>query len=181
MAANARARLARGRAKARLVTVRPARGLSPAHRSLVLLALMVAACSGSRGASGDDASGQAVTIAPPSSASASPINPPPAAPAASTAGAPTAGPSTAGPSTGEAPAVSLIVAADGTVTSDGRPVGGDDAISAVLRAAHERDHEVRLVIKADARAQHRRIVQLMDLAKQAGISKVAFGVLSAGP
>ena len=70
--------------------------------------------------------------------------------------------------------VSLGTAGETAVNQQRVP--SEDAILAMAREAHAKNAEVRAVIKADGQVPHGRVVRVMDLLKQAGVSKVAFGV-----
>ncbi len=72
---------------------------------------------------------------------------------------------------------SVILPVEGPTLVNGAPAGGDDAIRELARAAFERDREVRAVINADGAVPHRRVIKVLDLLKQGGISRVAFGAL----
>ncbi|MCU0681648.1 MAG: biopolymer transporter ExbD [Polyangiaceae bacterium] len=71
---------------------------------------------------------------------------------------------------------SVSLGATGETAVNQQRVPSEDAILAMAREAHAKNAEVRAVIKADAQVPHGRVVRVMDLLKQAGISKVAFGV-----
>lgn len=71
---------------------------------------------------------------------------------------------------------SVSLGAAGETAVNQQRVPSEDAILAMAREAHAKNAEVRAVIKADAQVPHGRVVRVMDLLKQAGISKVAFGV-----
>jgi biopolymer transport protein ExbD len=72
-------------------------------------------------------------------------------------------------------AVSLVILADGKMMIDGKDV--DDAgLRAALADAKERNPDVRVVIKADKDARHGRVIYALDVAKQVGIGRIAFGV-----
>jgi biopolymer transport protein ExbD len=82
---------------------------------------------------------------------------------------------------GEAPTVFSV-----TLLADGRTMIGDkevpaDEILVQARAAHEQNPEVRAVIKADSAVPHGRVIHVLDLLKQAQISKIAFGVSPVPP
>ena len=49
-----------------------------------------------------------------------------------------------------------------------------------LKAAGDADPEMSLVVSADKEAQHGGVVHLMDLAKQAGVTKFAINVMQVG-
>jgi biopolymer transport protein ExbD len=72
---------------------------------------------------------------------------------------------------------SVALGAGGERTVDGSAIGSDDELLAHARIAHAKASEVRAVIQADARVQHGAVVHAMDLLKQGGIDKIAFGVV----
>jgi len=64
----------------------------------------------------------------------------------------------------------VTLRADGSALVDGKPVAGDDAIAAnVIPGA-------RVRIDADASSPHGRVIHVLDALKQAGVTKIAFGV-----
>lgn len=71
---------------------------------------------------------------------------------------------------------SVVLAADGTAQVDGKPVASDEDVLPVARAAHEKNPDLRAVIKADSAVPHGRVIHVLDLLKQAQIGKIAFGV-----
>jgi biopolymer transport protein ExbD len=71
---------------------------------------------------------------------------------------------------------SVSLAATGETAVNQQRVPNEDAILSMAREAHAKNAEVRAVIKADGQVPHGRVVRVMDLLKQAGVSKVAFGV-----
>ena len=71
---------------------------------------------------------------------------------------------------------SIILAADGATQVDSRTVANDDAILPLAREAHTKNAELRAIIKADSVVPHGRVIHVLDLLKQAQISKIAFGV-----
>ena len=82
----------------------------------------------------------------------------------------------AAPSTETHTVLSVVVPASGTIFVDGVAVEDDSALLASARAAAAKSPDVRAVIKADAATTHGRVIHVLDLLKQAGISKIAFGV-----
>ena len=76
---------------------------------------------------------------------------------------------------------SVILAADGTTQVDGKPMPTDDALLPLAREAHAKNNELRAVIKADSAVPHGRVIHVLDLLKQAGVSKIAFGVTPVPP
>jgi biopolymer transport protein ExbD len=71
---------------------------------------------------------------------------------------------------------SAVIGADGKLLVDSKAVPDDDAIFALAREAHTKNPDVRAVIKADSSIPHGRVIHILDLMKQAGIAKIAFGV-----
>jgi biopolymer transport protein ExbD len=76
---------------------------------------------------------------------------------------------------------SIIMAADGTTQVDSKRVPNDDAILPLARDAHARNNDLRAVIKADSAVPHGRVIHVLDLLKQGGVSKIAFGVTPVPP
>lgn len=76
---------------------------------------------------------------------------------------------------------SVVLAADGTTQVDSKTVPNDDAILGLSRAAHDKNNELRAVIKADSAVPHGRVIHVLDLLKQAGVQKIAFGVQPVAP
>ena len=76
---------------------------------------------------------------------------------------------------------SIVMAANGSAQVDSRPVPNDDAIMSIARDAHAKNAELRAVIKADAAVPHGRVIHVLDLLKQAGVGKIAFGVTPIAP
>jgi biopolymer transport protein ExbD len=76
---------------------------------------------------------------------------------------------------------SIILAADGTTQIDSKTVPNDDAILASSKAAHEKNPELRAIIKADSAVPHGRVIHVLDLLKQAQVGKIAFGVSPVAP
>jgi len=72
---------------------------------------------------------------------------------------------------------SIVLAADGRVVVDSTEIPNDDAILGLARNAQTAHPELRAVIKADAAVTHGRVIHVLDLLKQAHVSKIAFGVM----
>lgn len=75
----------------------------------------------------------------------------------------------------------IVLAADGRTLVDNKPVANDDAILALARDAQQQHPELRVVIKADSAVTHGRVIHVLDLLKQAHVSKIAFGVTPVAP
>jgi biopolymer transport protein ExbD len=76
---------------------------------------------------------------------------------------------------------SIVLAADGTTQIDSKTVPSDDTILAQARTAHEKNPELRAIIKADSAVPHGRVIHVLDLLKQAQVGKIAFGVSPVAP
>lgn len=76
---------------------------------------------------------------------------------------------------------SVVLAADGTTQVDSANVPSDDAILGLARSAHDKNPELRAVIKADTTVPHGRVIHVLDLLKQAQVAKIAFGVQPVAP
>ena len=70
----------------------------------------------------------------------------------------------------------LEVHSNGDLLVDGKRVDDDKALLALARESLAKNKELRAVIRADSKVQHGRIIRILDLLKQAGVSKIAFGV-----
>jgi biopolymer transport protein ExbD len=71
--------------------------------------------------------------------------------------------------------LSFAIDASGAIHLDGKPVGRDEARSAV-RAAVARSPEARALIGADRTVPHGEVVSLIDLVKGEGLSRFAIQV-----
>ena len=71
---------------------------------------------------------------------------------------------------------SVELYANGEIAVDKNKLPQDDALFDLARQAHLKNAEVRAVIKADTTVQHGRVIRILDLLKQAGVAKIAFGV-----
>ena len=76
---------------------------------------------------------------------------------------------------------SIILLVDGTTQVDSHPVENDDAVLALAKEARTKNPELRAVIKADSAVPHGRVIHVLDLLKQAGVAKIAFGVSPVAP
>jgi biopolymer transport protein ExbD len=76
---------------------------------------------------------------------------------------------------------SVVLAANGMTMVDSTKVANDDAILPLAHEAHTKNNELRAVIKADSAVPHGRVIHVLDLLKQAGVAKIAFGVTPISP
>jgi biopolymer transport protein ExbD len=68
----------------------------------------------------------------------------------------------------------LVVPLQGDIDVGGKRIP-DGEIDNLFRAAFTRDKNTQVVLKADKGVQHGRVVNLMERAKQAGLSRLAIG------
>jgi biopolymer transport protein ExbD len=69
--------------------------------------------------------------------------------------------------------------ANGELRVDGKPCA-DEQLEARAREALSKAPELRAVVRADAAVTYGRVVHVMDLLNQAGITRIAFAVSAAG-
>jgi biopolymer transport protein ExbD len=70
----------------------------------------------------------------------------------------------------------IELTADGAISVDGKKLADDKAVMGPARAAVKKNKDLRAVIRADRTVQHGRIIRILDLLKQSGVAKIAFGV-----
>ena len=75
----------------------------------------------------------------------------------------------------------LELHANGDTVIDGKKIANDEGILPLAREAQAKNSELRAVIRADTSVQHGRVIRALDLLKQAGVSKIAFGVTPIAP
>ena len=76
---------------------------------------------------------------------------------------------------------SIELYANGDITVDQKKLPNDDALFALAKESHARNSDLRAVIKADGTVQHQRVIHVLDLLKQSGVTKIAFGVTPIAP
>ena len=59
---------------------------------------------------------------------------------------------------------------------DGKMVDNPEKVFTLAKEAFSKNQELRATIRADAAVPHGRVMEVMDLIKQAGVNKIAFGV-----
>ena len=74
----------------------------------------------------------------------------------------------------------VAIANNGTVTIDGQTISSVEQMRALAAEARKQSPDLRAVIQADALTMWRSVLRTMDLLKQAGVEKVAFGVTPDG-
>jgi biopolymer transport protein TolR len=73
--------------------------------------------------------------------------------------------------------LSVILPVRGPMLVNGATVADDGALEAQARSALAANPDLRAVIQADGDVPHRRVIQLLDSLKGAGVTRVAFGAL----
>jgi biopolymer transport protein ExbD len=73
----------------------------------------------------------------------------------------------------------LVVPVQGEIHANGRPIA-DDQLDNLFRRAFLDDKATQVVIQADKGVQHGRVVNVMERAKQAGLTRLAIGTSSGG-
>jgi biopolymer transport protein TolR len=74
------------------------------------------------------------------------------------------------------PVFAVTLTRDGITRVNGQPVAADADFLARARAEHQSHPELRAVIQADGEVHHARVVKVMDLLSQAGVTQIAFAV-----
>lgn len=75
---------------------------------------------------------------------------------------------------------SVELTQDGRTRVDSAAVASDDSISDLAKQAKAKNKDIRAVIRADKKVEHGRVIRVLDLLKQAGVSKIAFAVAPTG-
>ncbi len=75
---------------------------------------------------------------------------------------------------------SVTLAVDGSTTVDSKPVTNDDAILSLAKEARTKNPEIRAAIRADKEVNHGRVMHVLDILRQAQVSKVGFVVAPSG-
>jgi biopolymer transport protein ExbD len=71
---------------------------------------------------------------------------------------------------------SVELTTDGKARVDSVAVDTDEAIAGLAKQAKTKNRDVRVVIRADKKVEHGRVIRVLDILKQAGLAKFAFGV-----
>jgi biopolymer transport protein ExbD len=73
----------------------------------------------------------------------------------------------------------LVIPISGDVSVGGK-IMRDDQLDAVFHAAFQKDKKTQVVLKADRGVAHGRVVNIMERAKQAGLTHLAIGTSGGG-
>jgi biopolymer transport protein ExbD len=76
---------------------------------------------------------------------------------------------------------SIGLGRDGSTTVNGRRLASDEEIKDLARSALAAQPQLRAVIQADGQVLHERVIHVVDLLSQAGVSQIAFGVQLGAP
>ncbi|MFT3922187.1 MAG: biopolymer transporter ExbD [Myxococcales bacterium] len=76
---------------------------------------------------------------------------------------------------------SVSLRTDGVSFVDGMQVDSDRELLNRARSALAQHPELRAVVQADGSVEHRRVMHALDVLRQAGLSRVAFGVSLGAP
>lgn len=71
---------------------------------------------------------------------------------------------------------SVIVPSSGPILVDGVPLLSEEPLTAMARAASDRDKDVRAVLQIDGAVPHKRTIAVLDRLRRGGITRIAFGV-----
>lgn len=75
---------------------------------------------------------------------------------------------------------SVSLAQDGSTQVDGIRVGTDQVLLNRAQSSLKKNPELRAVVQADGSVPHRSVMHVLDVLRQAGLNRIAFGVQS-GP
>lgn len=75
----------------------------------------------------------------------------------------------------EARTIAVMVKADGEIVLDGQTVS-PEALESALVERVQANPQLQVVVGADEQVAHGRVVTVMDVARRAGVSKLAFAV-----
>lgn len=76
----------------------------------------------------------------------------------------------------QASVVQITVTRSGALSLDGASVTAPDQLVSLLRAAKERDPELRAIVAADQNATHGAVMAVVDALESAGVTRIAFAV-----
>lgn len=83
--------------------------------------------------------------------------------------------------TGEQVIFAVTIPADGPISVDNQSLDSDDALRERARAAIQHAPNMRGIIRADGLAPWKNVIHVMDVLKQAGVTKIAFAVSAEVP
>jgi biopolymer transport protein ExbD len=75
----------------------------------------------------------------------------------------------------------ITLGRDGSAAVNGRRLGSDEEIKDLARTSLAAHPQLRAVVQADGQVLHERVIHVVDLLSQAGVSQIAFGVQLSPP
>ena len=72
--------------------------------------------------------------------------------------------------------LSIELASDGRMVANQIPVDGEDALAKVIQASRAEHPALKAVIRADGAVPHGRVIRVMDVLRNGGISQMTFAV-----
>jgi biopolymer transport protein ExbD len=76
---------------------------------------------------------------------------------------------------------SVELTEEGKTFVDSKQIASDDLVGQLARESKQKNADLRAVIRADQKVPHGRVIHVLDLLKQASISKIAFAVSPTKP
>jgi biopolymer transport protein ExbD len=74
----------------------------------------------------------------------------------------------------------VVLSAHGDIAVGGVQAASDETLRALARQSLARHPDLRAAIAADGAVPHRRVIHVLDLLQQAGVSRIGFGVEPSG-
>jgi biopolymer transport protein ExbD len=76
---------------------------------------------------------------------------------------------------------SVELTESGKTFVDSKEIGSDDLVGVMARESKAKNPDLRAVIRADTKVPHGRVIHVLDLLKQADLTKIAFAVTPSAP
>jgi biopolymer transport protein ExbD len=73
--------------------------------------------------------------------------------------------------------LSIVLTAAGATEVNGEALADEDTLLPRVQAAQIANREISAVINAEGTVHHRRVMHVLDILKQAGVTKIGFGVV----
>jgi biopolymer transport protein ExbD len=82
---------------------------------------------------------------------------------------------------GPSAVLEIVIREDGELGVDGKKLNGTSELLGIARSATAANPDVRAIVRAEKGARHGMVMSVMDVLKQAGVAKIAFGVPNLAP
>jgi biopolymer transport protein ExbD len=82
--------------------------------------------------------------------------------------------------TEEVAILSIELGSDGRVVANQIPIDGEEGLARVVQASRAEHPDLKAVIRADGAVPHGRVIRVMDVLRQGGISQMTFAVDALG-